>query len=572
MSARGRLFALSLALVVAAVAVVGAVASAEIRTLMSARIESELSADARAAAAFISDVDTPAEMDAAVDALGAAVRARITVINSDGVVWADSELNGTEIAALENHGDRTEVLAALASGAGIVRRFSSTLHTDMLYVALPCTLRSGTGVVRASMPLSSVDTALARVRTLLLFAVGIGVLLAVVMSFVAAELFTRSLRALVRRTAWPSGSAVDEVGALAGTFRRMSSELEHSVASLALERDRFAAVLQAMQDAVLALDHDGQVQLVNPAAMSLLGLDESPRGKRLVELVRSVPLNEAIGRARGASSTCEITLAPDRRVEAYAAATHEGTLLVLRDISELRRLESVRRDFVANVSHELRTPIAVIAANAETLLLGALHDPTRALTFVRGIERNAERLSRLIADLLDIARIESGRIDFDSEPQRLAALAARVQLALAAAVTDKNHTLKVDIEPTLLALGDARALEQVLTNLVDNAVKYTPTGGQITVAARSRGDVVLLEVTDDGPGIAAPHRTRVFERFYRVDAGRSREVGGTGLGLGIVKHLVEAMGGSVSVHDVLPHGARFTVTLRTCHANDTEAG
>jgi two-component system phosphate regulon sensor histidine kinase PhoR len=248
-----------------------------------------------------------------------------------------------------------------------------------------------------------------------------------------------------------------------------------------------------------------------------------------------------------------------------ACGTHlragEGRVVVLQDVTELRRLETVRQDFVANVSHELRTPVSVIRANAETLLAGALSDPERARQFVEALHRSSERLSALIADLLDISRIDSGEMHIDLQPLAVAPLVRAAIENLGAAAGQKGLDLTADLPDELAARVDERALTQVLVNLLDNALKYTPAGGYIEIRGTSTADGVRIEVRDDGPGIEARLRERIFERFYRVDRGRSREMGGTGLGLSIVKNLVEAMGGRVGVEPNRPRGSVFWILL-----------
>jgi two-component system phosphate regulon sensor histidine kinase PhoR len=235
--------------------------------------------------------------------------------------------------------------------------------------------------------------------------------------------------------------------------------------------------------------------------------------------------------------------------------------VVLDDVTEVRRLERVRKDFVANVSHELRTPISVIKANAETLLEGALDDPAAARRFVEGLYRHAERLGRLVGDLLDISRLESGRREMAVEPVALAEVADEVVESLRGEAEAKGVTITSSLPESLELNADAKALEQVFFNLIDNAIKYSPTGSRVELAAVPESTAVRVEVRDDGPGVDPKHRERIFERFYRVDPGRSREMGGTGLGLSIVKHLVEAMGGELGLEPRRPRGSVFWFRL-----------
>ena len=345
-----------------------------------------------------------------------------------------------------------------------------------------------------------------------------------------------------------------------------------------------------MGDAVIVVDADQRVELINEPAAAMLRVHapERARGRSLVELVRNPELLAMADRAPAEGvGEAEFDLAgtPRRRVLARLTPRSEGGLVVLlRDVSELRRLETIRQDFVANVSHELRTPVAVVLANAETLLGGALDRPDLAERFLAGIQRNAERMGALIADLLDLSRIEAGAHPLDIRPVSVEGVFRQAAETASATPLAAERQVTVTVDEAAarcpMALADADALAQVVQNFTDNGVKYTRVGGVVTLRARPRRreagelaagplDVVRIEVEDDGPGIALEHRSRLFERFYRVDTGRSREMGGTGLALSIVKHLVLAMGGAVGLEGVSPHGARFWVELPAAPAEAT---
>jgi two-component system, OmpR family, phosphate regulon sensor histidine kinase PhoR len=367
-------------------------------------------------------------------------------------------------------------------------------------------------------------------------------------------------RQLVQRLLRQARAGVDRADA------PLFDALEGAVAALTAERDRFEAVLAGMNEGVLVLDHEGDITLANPAACQLMDLNEDPAGHPARAAIRFPAVHELIsqafeaGRQRG-----EITLPlrPPRRVMADATTQPAtgGLIVVMHDVTALRRLETVRQDFVANVSHELRTPVTVIHANAETLIDVGMDDPEAAQGFANAILRNASRLSRLIADLLDIARIEAGEVSFSVEHVRVDAAIRRAMEAVQAIAAEKSLSLLHEGPDGLIVMADVKALDQVLLNLLDNAVKYTPQGGRVEVVVDQRAGQVSLEVRDDGPGIDAAHRERIFERFYRVDPGRSREMGGTGLGLSIVKHLVQSMYGQVSMLPNAPVGSVFRVVL-----------
>jgi two-component system, OmpR family, phosphate regulon sensor histidine kinase PhoR len=574
---RGRLFLVSFGLVLAVSAALSLFLEHETRLTLESTIEEGLVRSTRAAKEAIALSGTPmdpARMDAVADRLGRSAGARVTIIAPNGAVAGDSERDGADLAAMENHGTRPEVVQARERGLGVARRFSKTLSTDMLYVALPLEGGAG-GVVRMAVPLTRVDDAVSRLRLVFLFSGIAALVLAALMSALASHLFVRTLRTLVayaRRMAEGGAreaitpSSRDEIGVLAGSLNRLASDLEAQVHTLATERDRFEAVLEGMSEAVLALDEAGRITLVNRAALDLLGLDVPPTGRTLLEVVRAPELHELVASSEaGRVGSAEIDLfgLPPRRILARAARQKAsgGTVVVMHDVTELRRLETIRRDFVANVSHELRTPVAVIRANAETLLDGALDDREAARGFLDSLHRNAERLTRLIADLLDISRIEAGQYPFKPGAVDVGLATRKVLEIMERAAADRHIALASEVTGDLPVIADARALEQVLANLLDNAIKYTQEGGHVAVRARAFGDRVRVEVIDDGPGVEPKHRDRLFERFYRADPGRSREMGGTGLGLAIVKHLVLAMGGEVGMEPAQPRGSCFWFTL-----------
>jgi len=321
-----------------------------------------------------------------------------------------------------------------------------------------------------------------------------------------------------------------------------------------------------MEEAVLAVDATDRITLANRAALDLLGLTATPEGERLAAILPQPELARLVARTRqGEPDRDEFDLPGERprRVLALTSMMRESgrTVIVLRDMTEIRHLERVRQDFVANVSHELRTPVSVLRATAETLLGGALDDPARSREFLGAIERNSERLSRLISDLLDISRIEAGTVHIERRELSLHEVARRTVAALERPAREKRMRVELAVGDDVRVRADSKALDQVIFNLLENAIKYTPADGTVTVGARAIDGRVRLEVADNGPGIAAEHRERVFERFYRIDPGRSRDMGGTGLGLAIVKHLVALMQGEVGVEPRAPQGTRFWVSL-----------
>lgn len=492
-------------------------------------------------------------LSARVSALASAAGARLTVVDSRRAVLADSA-GETELSPAAS-----EVAEALQGRIAQARRPSALTGDDTLFVAVPWHSQTQSGAVRAARSLADDDAARSPLSRALLGAAAFGVLVAALLGALAAFSFGRWLQSLVTRVraaiASAGGANAAErvpVEGLAGSVGRLARELERSVSHLAQERRRQEAVLDALDEAVLALGPDGRLTMANAAATLLLELPAAALGRPLVELVRTPPLIELVRRASaGAKATiaCRLIGARQRDVAAHAAplAAPGGVVLALRDVTELRRLEDIRRDFVANVSHEMRTPITVIRANAEALLDGALDDQATARTFTEAIGRHAERLENLVVDLLELARIEAGRLELELDSLLVADVIRRVVEAHTPAANRRDHTVTVAVPADLHAMADAHILDRILGNLLQNAINYTPPGGHIAVRASREGQHVRIEVADDGPGIPLRHRARIFERFYRVDPGRSREMGGTGLGLAIVKHLVNAMSGSVGV-------------------------
>jgi two-component system phosphate regulon sensor histidine kinase PhoR len=365
-----------------------------------------------------------------------------------------------------------------------------------------------------------------------------------------------------------------DVGQLGAAFDQLAGSLSQTVGELRSERDLVSRILDGMQEGVLLLDKDGKVALMNPALREMLLLRADLVGQPLLEVVRHAELKELLDRARTTRTTCsgEVELGglkPRRLLVRGTAFTQTrenagGMLAVFFDVTDIRRLESLRRDFVGNVSHELRTPVTAILSAAETMEMALEKDPEGAKRFLGIIERNAARLQRLIEDLLDLSRIESRELRLRPERFGFEPFATHLLGMFRERSEKRKIALKLEAAKAVEVEVDRRALEQVLTNLVDNAVKYCPEGSSVTLRADpSDGAVpgVRLRVEDDGSGIEEKHLGRLFERFYRVDAGRSREMGGTGLGLSIVKHLVEAMGGTIDVHSTVGKGTTFDVRI-----------
>ncbi len=429
------------------------------------------------------------------------------------------------------------------------------------------------GFIIASRPTSDISDATKRVDRGVIAAAFFGLLVAMFMTWAATALIARSMRKLVadardvvrgnaRRLAPEQDDERDELRDLRDWFNYLAADAERHNADSARGRGLLTSVLESMSQGVVAIDSSGVVEAMNEQARKILGLNSAPIGERFEQFITVPQLLELANATTSRAVEFALPNGPKVHVRMAPKRDTGGVVLVIEDVTNVRELETIRRDFVANVSHELRTPVAVIRANAETLQGGAKRDPEMSAKLIDGLHRNAERLARILADLLDLSRLDAGhyRLDLGSVPLHTAIEQAAT--AVEPLVKQRGCTLVIDADAELHVRADAKALDQVLVNLIDNAVKYGAVPGTVTIAARRDGDRVRIEVCDDGPGLEPAHQKRVFERFYRADSSRSREAGGTGLGLAIVKHLIESMGGDVGVASAQPHGSIFWVQLQ----------
>ena len=578
--ARGKLFLVSLGLLVLSVAAAEAYLLPAIEHDLTERIRQDLHVNLQLVAeraAGAAHVAAAPDWDALADKLGEIAKARVTFIQADGLVLGDSEVPAEDLHALENHRERPEVLAAIAGTTTDNIRFSATTHKRMLYAATRVPGNPGM-VARLSLPLSWVDGATARVRALLLGGALVALVAAILLSSMAAVLMSRGLRnltAIARRMAGGELEArsrlesADEIGELGRTLDHLAANLSRSVRELRDDRDLLGRILESMREGVLVMDGEHRILLANPSLRELLLLDSDVVGRSTIEVIRNAELQSIVGKALAASEPVlgevEVGGIKPRRLMVHAARLSgepRALVLVLFDVTEMRRLETVRRDFVANVSHELRTPVASVRSAAETLRVAVERDPKAVPQFIDIIERNGKRLGDLIGDLLDLSRIEAKEFRLSIESIDIAQLCEKALAPFAERASSRGIRLSTRLSEGLpRAAGDKSAFDRVLTNLVDNALKYCPDGASVTVEARASAGKLAILVSDSGPGIEARHLPRLFERFYRVDPGRSRDMGGTGLGLSIVKHLVEAMGGEVSVESTLGKGTTFGFNL-----------
>jgi two-component system phosphate regulon sensor histidine kinase PhoR len=483
---------------------------------------------------------------------------------------------------MENHAGRPEVQAALGSGRGSAVRRSATVGRTYVYAARTLTASGGRlFVLRLAQPLSQLETLTGSLAAALLLAVLAAGLVGLVLSLWLDRRLFRPLAGLITgASALASGRHdyrfelpdADELADLAVALNRLAATVQGQFAALRHERDHLQAILAGMSEGVLVVGGDGRAVLANPAFCRLFDLTGEVAGRSILELVRAPELDRLVRAtlSQGEPRHAEIEVgSPERRtlqlgstVLADLAGGRTGAVVVARDTTEVARLMAMRRDFVANVSHELKTPLAAIRGYAETLRDGALGEPATAARFTERILRQCRRLQALLDDLLTLSRLESLEGSPPHEPVDLDALVRRVVDFMSSAAEEKQVRLALAEPAASLEIpGDAEGLERLVVNLLDNAIKYNRPGGEVAVRLAQGAGEALLEVSDTGIGIPQEALPRIFERFYRVDKGRSREEGGTGLGLAIVKHVAQAHGGQIEVESRVGKGSTFRARL-----------
>ncbi|MDD5174484.1 MAG: ATP-binding protein [Candidatus Omnitrophica bacterium] len=524
-----------------------------------------------------------ADADDLADRIGRSLGVRATIIDPEGIVIGDSEVNKEELSKLENHMVRAEVQDAVRKGFGRSKRFSTSIRTDMLYMAVPIGKGKLAGILRLAIPLSDIELIESRMFKTISVAIVFALFATLVMSFFISVMISKPLyemSSIAKRLADGDFSrkvivrSNDETGDLAKALNDMADEISAKVKSVSSEKAKLEAVLSSMFEGVMLTNERGEILLLNPSVRKLFFIDSPPEGRKPLEMMQNNVIQEIVDRVLNKNReviTQEVKIAiPEQKtimingVPIIKDDVVEGAVFVFHDITELKRLEDIRKDFVANVSHELRTPISSIKGYAETLLDGKADNKDTVKEFLSIIYQDSNRLANLIDDLLDLSRIESGKMNMEFEPLEILPIVNRCINVLGKSARDKSLSIKLDIPADFpKVLGDHKRLLQILLNLLDNAVKYTPENGSITVSAASNRETAQIDISDTGIGISERDLPRIFERFYRVDKARSRELGGTGLGLSIVKHIVQAHNGQVWVKSTLGRGSTFSFTIPT---------
>ena len=523
----------------------------------------------------------PAHLNDICRELGRATGMRITIIARSGKVLGDSHENPE---VMDNHGDRPEVLAALEGRTGSSVRYSHTLGQEMMYLAIPVSVGETGLIVRTSLPVTSIQEAISDIRLSIIIGGIVVTFIAALFSFLVSRRMVRPLEEMKRGAERFAGGELDhklplprteEMAALAESLNHMAKQLHNRVKTIERQRNEREAILASMTEGVLAVDGEERVISLNAAAADMLGIDRNTAISRPIQaVVRNTTLCAFVREVLSGKRFLEADLmlstrTGDRFLKMTGTRLQEegggniGALIMLNDFTNIRRLENIRRDFVANVSHELKTPITSIKGFVETLREGRTRDPDEMEQFLAIIARQADRLDAIIDDLLELSRLEQkeGHAEFRMERASVRGVLERAAMDCREQAVRKDIEIEIACDENLSALMNKALMERAVVNLVDNAIKYSSPGGRVTVTADRQGGDVVIAVRDEGIGIAREHFDRLFERFYRVDKARSREQGGTGLGLAIVKHITQVHGGSVSVQSTLGKGSVFTIRI-----------
>ena len=568
---------------------------------MSTRINSELEIQAALTREFLieklpaKDNFTYDAIDPLVDRLGKTEKVRVTFIDLEGVVWGDTERDGQALRAMDNHLKRPEVQDALQFGRGIRDRYSDTTQTEFRYYAMPIYEQTsendeGTliGVCRVALPMEAVNTAIGNLRRTALIASVAGLILTIVFSIFSTRIITKPIEKLTQMTQSLAAGKIDsrvpvdsknELGQLSQNFNLMADRVQEQIDKISEEHRRLETILTDMGEGVLLVNGASEITYANPIAISMLSLPNAYVGKALIEINRIPELHTLLQAAEQTEAVAfaEIRLGnltePEAEVTVVPVSTGEEYVIVIHDVTKERQLERIRADFVANVSHELRTPLTTIQGYAETLLNENTPRSKTSEQFIVKILNHSSRLSRLVSELLELSRLESGDVELKRTRCHLNTFHEPILEIFEPILEESELVLKWEMPEDLPEVSvDQQLFMQVLVNLIDNAIKYTPDGGIITVSAEIStseafegahitSEELIVHVQDTGIGIPLESQPRVFERFYRVDKGRAREMGGTGLGLAIAKHIVLRHNGRIWLESTLGEGSVFHVAI-----------
>lgn len=559
--------------------------SGQLRGFFETRFENRWKRELQLAREYVEspglDMTDLRQADAVADRLGSILGLRVTIIAPDGKVMGDSRVPSTRLRGVESHADRPEVQQALQEGFGETRRYSTTVNQNLFYLAVPVDWNHGNrSILRIAVPTSEIDEFVSRIQNLIWLASGLAFLLVLVASFVVSKYITdrmhemslaarRFARGDFSRRVAENGS--DELADLSLALNQMAADLQRNMTQITQERDQLHAILNSMVEGVMVSDNTGKILLTNHSFELIFHVHKPIIGQSIREVFRDAQLLTALEKAiqekKDTVVTLELLSPIKKSLEAHIAIlapkdAESGVVAVFHDITKLQHLEQVRRDFVANVSHELRTPLTAIKGYVETLLDTDAIETDKQQLFLETVLRHSDRMAKLVEDLLSLSKLESIEPGEELQLIDLTTLCRRVAENFSNILEKSNIHLNLELADDVSPVrGLPGELESALANLIDNAIKYGSSGGEITVSVEELADKIKVSVKDAGIGIPTDDQPRIFERFYRVDKGRSRELGGTGLGLSIVKHIIQRHNGRIWVESVVGKGACFSFVL-----------
>ena len=564
-------------LIIISLGILGYYIVSTVRDTQTANLRFQLETDAKIIAQHTRLIltDNRYQLTDEINTLAESTGARITIITVDGTVLADSI---EEASAMENHAQRPEIIDALATGRGESTRYSTTLQQQMMYLAVPIVQQGKTvGLARTALPMKTVEQSINRVAVPVILAIAVTSILAVLAAALIARATSRSIRQLTRAAKQIATgeldqqimvNARDEIGELAHAFNEMSQSLKKTIAGIEEEGNKLSTVLSTMADGVIMTDDERTVVMANTAAEYLFDFKESNiLGQPLIQAVYDYEIDEiakgCLNLSQEQSTQLELGLsrtfiraiAVPLRVERFA-----GVLLLFQDLTQMRNLQTTRREFVGNVSHELRTPLSTIKAIVETLANGAIEDRAKTSDFLAKIDAEVDKLTQMVGELTELSRIETGQIELNREKINLRQLIDEVINRIAPQAERQKIAISNDIPAELpYPQADRERIGQVIQNLLHNAIKFTPPSGNVVISSEYKRHLVVVSVTDNGIGISSEDLPHVFERFYKADKARSG--GGTGLGLAIAKHIIQAHGGAIWAQSQQGKGSTFSFNL-----------
>ncbi|MDB2665854.1 ATP-binding protein [Gammaproteobacteria bacterium] len=584
MSIRSRIFIIILSCLFIGLSLAFIVAERDLSEGLQQQIESELSKQAkilRQSFAESPKVNNSISLKSQIDSYSVASGSRITLIARDGLVLVDSDIGMDSLESLDNHSDRPEVIAAFNNGSGSSKRFSNSIQQEMLYFALLDTTSNPERVIRISVTNEYLDRSIASLENSMTLIIVVALIVAILASVIAGNYIRESLMDLERAASDISDGFYkkkdleslpvkrrDEIGSMARNISTISTNLKNQISLIAKQRDQFGSVLDGLGEGIMVCDQNGLITFRNDQIMEILGLDEiinkSINDIEIPALSRMYKKAQKKGKF---DSEFELETGEDdtRWILAHMnkAKSTQELILVVHETTQLRQMDSMRRDFISNLSHELRTPVSVIKANSETLLDGALENKKDAKIFSKAILHNADRLSEMVTSLIDLSRIEYGELKFVIEKIVLNQIVESVVLAFKNKAKRKNIQVVFEHQSNVTVNSDAKAIERVLNNLLDNAFKYSPENSTIQISLRKQGEAIRLAVIDQGEGVAEEDQDLVFKRFFRTASARANTQQGSGLGLAIVKNLVYNLQGDVGVESRPEGGSEFWFTIPT---------